>query len=82
MADLLDFAITRIANASLNVPRWTVEGRIVSSKNQQNVLQDFTGVNAVTFPVILGQLTAAEQDEFVAMSIHWLLAKRFPGAFG
>ncbi len=77
MPDLLNFSITRLANASLSVPRWSVEGRIVDSKTQTQVLQDFTGANAVIFPTILGQLSNAAQDAFVAQVITDLLHQRF-----
>jgi hypothetical protein len=78
---LVNFSITRIANATISVPRWTISGQIVDSKSQQTVLQDFTGANAVTFPTVLGNLTAAQQDELVPQIVIWLLQKRFPGAF-
>lgn len=77
MADLVQFSITRLANASLSVPRWQVAGKIVDSQTQQTVLQDFTGANAVIFPTILGQLSQARQDELVAGWITGLLHDRF-----
>lgn len=77
MADLVQFSITRLANASLSVPRWQVAGKIVDSQTQQTVLQDFTGANAVIFPTILGQLSNARQDELVAGWITGLLHDRF-----
>jgi hypothetical protein len=81
MPDLVQFSITRLANASVSIPRWTVAGRIVDSKTQQTVLQDFTGANAVTFPNVLGNLTAAQQDDFVQHVVLEILQKRFPAAF-
>jgi hypothetical protein len=77
MPDLVQFGITRLANASLSVPRWQVSGQIVDSKTQQTVLADFTGGNAVIFPTILGQLSNARQDELVAGWITGLLHDRF-----
>jgi len=79
--DLVDFTVTPIANATISVPRWTISGKVVNSKNQATVLQDFTGANALTFPNVLSNLTAAERDEFVRDSCLWILRKRFPGAF-
>ena len=76
MADLQQFSITRLANATLNVPRWSVAGLITDSKSGA-VLADFTGGNAVIFPTILGTLSAAQQDAFVAEVINDLLHKRF-----
>lgn len=77
MADLLDFSITRLANASVSIPRWRVEGRIVDSQTQRDVVRDFTGANAVTFPNVLGNLTAAQQDEWVQQVVTDLIFKRF-----
>ncbi len=77
MPDLIQFSITRLANASLSVPRWQVAGKIVDSQTQQTVLADFTGASAVIFPTILGQLAAARQDEIVAGWITGLLYERF-----
>ena len=81
MPDLVEFSVTRISNASVSLPRWTIAGKLVDSKTQQTVIADFTGVNAVTFPTVLTTLTAAERDEMVQMIVMWLLQKKFPGAF-
>jgi hypothetical protein len=77
MADFVQFSITRLANANLSVPRWTVSGKVVDSKTQQTVLRDFTGGNVVTFPTILGQLTAAQQDTFVERIIGQMIFERY-----
>lgn len=77
MPDLVQFSITRLANASLSVPRWSVAGKIVDSKTQQQTLADFTGANAIIFPTVLGNLTTAQQDDWVAQVIGDLLHKRF-----
>jgi hypothetical protein len=77
MPDLLEFSVTRIAPASMSVPRWTISGKIVDSKNQGLVLQDFTGGNTVTFPNVLGQLTNAQQDRLVEMIVRQILEFRF-----
>jgi len=81
MPDLVGFSMTRISNASVSLPRWTIAGKLVNSQDQSQVIADFTGANAVTFPQVLGSMTAAERDEMVQMIVLWLLAKRFPGAF-
>jgi hypothetical protein len=76
--DLLGFTVVRNGTVSLPAaPTWKISGRIVDSKKQQTVLQDFTGVNAVDFPQVLGNLTAAQQDDFVAKVVMDLLSKRF-----
>lgn len=76
MPDFQDFSLTRNGTVSLpNAPQWRVELRITDSQTGEE-LRDFTGANALSFPQILGQLTAAQQDEFVAMSMAWLIHKR------
>lgn len=77
MADLLDYSVTRIANATISVPRWRVEGRIVDSQTQQQVIADFTGANSVIFPTVLGNLSSAGQDRWVQQVVQDLIFKRF-----
>ena len=81
MPDLKDFTITRIANASVIVPRWQLSGQLVDSQTQETVLADFTGANVVNFPGVLTTLTAAQQDELIALIVNWLLVKKFPQFF-
>lgn len=76
MPDLKDFAITPLTNATFSVPRVQISGRVVSSDATQTVIADFTGVNAVTFPNILGPLSAADRLELVELIATWLLRKR------
>lgn len=76
MPDLKNFTITGRANATLNVPRATLSGLVVSSDASQTVLRDFTGANAVLFPEVLSNLTAAERLELVEFIAMWLLTKR------
>lgn len=75
MPDFQQFSVTRSGTANLTVPTWAVEVKITDSKTGATV-RDFTGANALSFPQILGQLTAAQQDEFVAASMNWLIRKR------
>lgn len=81
MADLKNFSITRIAAAQMTVPRWQISGQITNDREQQNVIRDFTGANAVIFPTVLGQLTNAQQDELVEGLVMRLLFQRFGGDF-
>jgi hypothetical protein len=76
--DLLAFQVVRNGTVSLpNAPTWKVSGQIVDSTDQTKVLADFTGGNAVNFPQVLGQLTAAQMDAFVNDAIMDILSKRF-----
>jgi hypothetical protein len=75
MPDFQEFAVIRNGTISLTVPQWTVSLKVTDSKTGA-VLFDRTGVNSFSFPQILGQLTVAQQDEFVQMAIGWLLRKR------
>ena len=76
MPDFQQYSLTRNGTVSLPaVPQWKVELLITNSKTGA-VIRDFTGANALSFPQILGQLTASQQDEFVAMSMAWLIQKR------
>lgn len=63
MPDVKDFTITDIADASITVNRFRIEGRIVNSVTGE-VIADFTGANAVTWPNIFGEFTGAERKEF------------------
>lgn len=80
MPDIQNFAITRLAPASLTVPRWQLSGQVTDSKTGA-VLADFTGANVVNFPGILGTLTNAQQDELVNLIVTWLVQKKFPQFF-
>jgi hypothetical protein len=73
--DLQSFFVTRNGTVNLTVPQWTISFLVTDSKTGA-VLFDRTGANALSFPQVLGQLTAAQQDEFVNMVVVWLLRKR------
>lgn len=77
MADLQNFSITPLANASVNVPRFRIECTITDSQTGE-VLQDFTGANAIVFPTDLGSIfpTPAEKREFIDQLAHYLVRKK------
>lgn len=77
MADLQNFSITPLANASVTVPRFRIECTITDSQTGA-VLQDFTGANAINFPADLGSIfpTAAEKREFIDQLAHYLVRKK------
>ena len=81
MPDLLNHKITRLANVSVSLPRWQIEGTLVDSQTQTQVLADFTGANAIVFPQILTTLTVADREEMVQMLVQWVLQKKYPGVF-
>jgi hypothetical protein len=76
MPDLLDYSVTRIANAQLTVPRWSIAGRIVDSQDQSIEIQDFSG-SPIIFPTVLGNLSAAQQDRWVEEVVRDLIYRRF-----
>lgn len=76
MADLLNFAITPQSAANVNVPRATIEATVVDSSNQNVVLADFTGANALNFPGVISTLAAADRLELAQMVANWLILKK------
>mgnify|MGYP001575059924 FL=1 len=64
MPDLQNFSITPMAAANINVPRATISAQITDSQTGE-VLADFTGGNALTFPGVLTTLTAAQRQELI-----------------
>jgi len=73
MADILQFQITALASASVNVPRAQIEGTVVDSANQSTVIADFTGANALIFPAVITTLTAAQRLELAQLIAGWLI---------
>jgi len=73
MADILQFQITALASASVNVPRAQIEGKVVDSANQSTVIADFTGANALIFPAVITTLTAAQRLELAQLIAGWLI---------
>jgi len=73
MADFLQFQITALSSANVNVPRATIEALVVDSDDQSIVIADFTGVNALNFPGVITTLTAAQRLELARMIAGWLL---------
>jgi hypothetical protein len=74
--DIQNFSIVRAGNVQLTVPTWTIAGQLTDSTTGE-ILRDFTGGNTVSFPQVLGSLTAAEQDDLVAFLVRHLLKLRF-----
>lgn len=75
MPDLWNFSATRSGNANLTVPTWAISGKVVNRGGGLAEL-DFSGANALSFPQLLGQLTAAQQDNWVEFVVHDLVRRR------
>lgn len=75
MADLINFQVVRAGNVQLTVPTWTISGRVIGRGDGLPEI-NFTGGNAISFPQVLGQLTTAQQDEWVQHVVLELLQKR------
>ena len=76
MPDLINYTVTRLANATLSVPQWKIDGQIVNSKDHTIVIQDLTAAG-VLFPNLLSNLTTAKQDEWVQEVVLNLIFRRF-----
>lgn len=76
MPDLVNYSVTRLANAQITTPRWQIQGQIVDSKTQQTVIQDITAASII-FPNVLGSLTTAQQDQWVSEVVQNLIFRRF-----
>lgn len=73
MPDFLNFLITPLGSANVNVPRAQIEARVVDSSDQSVVIADFTGANALIFPAVIGTLTAAQRLELAQFIAGWLI---------
>jgi hypothetical protein len=77
MPDLMNYSVTRLANASVSIPRWSIQGQIVDQdKGGHGVIADITAANVI-FPNVLGNLTVAQQDSWVNDVVQQLIFKRF-----
>lgn len=75
MPDLQDFRILNRAGVTVNVPRFTIEAKIVDSQTGA-VLADFTGLNAVEFPVVLTLLTPTQRRDLIEQLAQQILYMR------
>jgi hypothetical protein len=73
MPDFLNFLITPLGSASINVPRAQIEAKVVDSSNQSQIIADFTGANALIFPAVIATLTAPQRLELARLIADWLL---------
>lgn len=75
MPDLRGFSMTRNGAVTVSVPRFVISGQIVDSTTGE-LIADFSGANAITFPQVLGQLTNPQVAEVVEMIVSRLVSRR------
>lgn len=75
MADLQALSVTALGSASVNVPRATISALVTDSQTGA-ILADFTGANAIAFPAVLAQLTAAQRRDLIDLVVPWLVRTR------
>jgi hypothetical protein len=76
MADYLDYTLTPLGSANVNVPRATISVRVVDSSNQATTLLDLTGANTIAWPAEWGQLTNDERLELGHIIANYLIQRR------
>lgn len=72
MADLMDYSIVPDGNVVATVPQFLVSGKVVDSEDQDVVIHDYTGPNAVVFPDVLATMSSDQQAAFIQMSANWI----------
>ena len=72
MPDLQNFSITPQVSININVPSYVIAGRITDSQTG-TVLADFTGLNAIQFPSVLGTLTAQQRRDLLDLFVTQLI---------
>lgn len=72
MADLQEFTVERSGTAQVNTPTWLTKGKFIDNGV---TLADFTA--GVSFPQVLGQLTATQQDQWAQQAIVLALHIRY-----
>jgi len=76
MPDILNYSVTVLGAANVNVPRATIAARVVDSSNQSIVLADFTGGNALNWPGVLTTLTATQRQQLIDMVATTIILMR------
>jgi hypothetical protein len=74
MPDLLGYVVTKGAVVN-GIQTFSVECKVVDSRDQKQVQKDFSGVKALQFPSVLATLTPAESDEFCRMVADWMVRR-------
>lgn len=73
MPDLQQFSVTPQSAAQVSVPRAVIAAQVVESGA---VIADFTGANAIQFPAVIKDLTAAQLAELIDIVASWLVLRR------
>ena len=78
MPDLLQYRITKHSDQIIGtaIPRFTLEARIVDSKNQNTILTDLTGANAIDFALRVQNLSAQDHRDLVETVAQWILMRK------
>lgn len=72
MADLWNYTVTRSGTVTAKVPQITLSGQFVEN-NEQTVVYDFTGANAIVFPTAVANLTADQLDQLTVLIADFLV---------
>lgn len=70
--DRVQFSVIRLSDTSVNLPSWSISGKLVDTDTQE-VIKDFTGVNAIVFPEILNNLNDKDRKSFEDMILSWII---------
>lgn len=72
MTVLQEYAIARNGTVSIaSFPRFTITAKVYDDAG--NVVADFTGAKALSFPGVVTTLSAAQQVELAEMIAMWLI---------
>ncbi len=71
MAQMQSFSIVRAGHRNVPVPTYTITALVYD--DDRNLVADFTGANALSFPACLDTFTTDEMDEFLDMTAQWVV---------
>jgi hypothetical protein len=63
MADLQNFSVTPQSAASVNVPMFTITAQVLD--DEQNIIADFTGENAIQVAGLSATLSAEQRENLI-----------------
>lgn len=74
MPDIQQFSITPLASANVTVPRASISAQVTTDAGA--VLFDFTGANAIVFPLVIASLSAADRLDLARYVAIWLIRNK------